>query len=89
MAKKQPKVTTVTEEVWEYEHLLELPGEPAEMIWIAEDDERSASYKAIRPGSTGNIRSRTETTQKSKHEDDVLLSATEWKVKAQNLLPKN
>jgi len=87
MAKKQPKAKTTTQEVWQYEHLLQLPGEQDEMIWIPEDDERSASYKAIRPGSTGNIRSRTETVRSVKHQDDELLETTEWKVKVQNLLP--
>lgn len=87
MAKKQPKAKTTTQEVWQYEYLLQLPGEQDEMIWIPEDDERSASYKALRENSTGRLRSRTETVRSAKHQDDELLEATEWIVKVQNLLP--
>ena len=86
MAKKQPQAKTITREVWEYEYLLSLPNEKPEIIWIGEDDERSASYKAVREGATGQIRSRTETIRVQKREDDVLLDATEWKQKAQTFL---
>lgn len=72
MAKKQPKVKVSTREVWEYEHLLTLPGEAPELIWIPEDDERSASYKALRDGSTGNIRSQVQKVQTIKNDVEVL-----------------
>jgi hypothetical protein len=57
-----------TEEVWEYEYdvLASEPdaeleeGEPS-TFWIEEDDERSASWKALGKGGTGNIRSYTRT----------------------------
>lgn len=87
MAKQQPKAKITTEVVWEYEYVIREKGQQPETIWIPEDDERSASYKALRDGATGNIRSRTETVQRQKREDDVLLEVTEWQVKAQSLLP--
>jgi len=62
------KFQNKTEEVWEYEYdvLASEPdveldeGEPT-TIWIEEDDERSASWKAIGRYATGNIRSYTRT----------------------------
>ena len=88
MAKKQPQAKTITREEWAYEFNLTLPGEKPEIIWIAEDDERSASYKALRDGATGNIRSRTIKVRIVKREDDQVLESTEWVVKKQNLLPQ-
>lgn len=88
MAKKQPKAKTTTQDVWQYEYIIREKGQQDEVLWIPEDDERSASYKALRENATGNIRSRSETVRSVKHEDDVLLEATEWKVKKQNLLPQ-
>lgn len=85
MAKKQPKARESTREVWEYEHLLRLPGEEPEMVWIPEDDERSASYKALREGSTGNIRSQTQKIRTTKGDVEIL-ERSEWSVKVQNLV---
>lgn len=87
MAKQQPKAKTTTEEVWQYEYTCSEKGQPDETYWITEDDERSASYKAIGAGGTGNIRSRTETIRRTKRQDDELLEASEWQVKSQSLLP--
>lgn len=86
MAKKQPKAKITTEVLWEYEYVIKEKGQPDEIIWIAEDDERSASYKAIRQGATGNIRTKTQKVSTTKGEREVLES-TEWQVKAQNMMP--
>lgn len=87
MAKKQPKAKVITEELWEYEFVITEKGQRPETIWIAEDDERSASYKALREGATGNIRTKTQKVRVVKHDREILES-DEWQVKEQNLLPK-
>jgi hypothetical protein len=86
MAKKQPKTKVTTEVVWEYEYVITEKGKAPEILWIAEDDERSASYKALREGATGNIRSRTQKVATTKGDREIL-EAGEWQVKVQNLLP--
>ena len=87
MAKKQPKAKVITEELWEYEFVITEKGQRPETIWIAEDDERSASYKALREGATGNIRTKTQKVRIVKHDREILES-DEWQVKEQTLLPK-
>lgn len=87
MAKKQPKAKVITEELWEYEFVITEKGQRPETIWIAEDDERSASYKALREGATGNIRTKTQKVRIVKHDREILES-DEWQVKEQSLLPK-
>lgn len=78
MAKKQKQVKPPKPQtVWEYECVLNIPGEPEEIIWVPEDDERSASYKAIRPDGTGKIRSKVINTSED----------SDWQVKTQTLLP--
>lgn len=78
MAKKQKQVKAPKPQtVWEYECILRFPGEPEEIIWVPEDDERSASYKAISAGGTGKIRSKVINTAER----------NDWQVKTQNLLP--
>jgi hypothetical protein len=53
---------SVTETVeWEYEYR----AEDGEVIWIREDDQYSAGYKAKSRGATGRIRSRTVMTVRS------------------------
>lgn len=88
MAKQQPKAKVSTEVIWEYEYVIREKGQPDETIWIPEDDERSASYKALRDGATGNIRSRTVKVRRVKRQDDEIIESTEWQVKKQNLLPE-
>lgn len=87
MAKKQPKAKVTTEVLWEYEYVLTEKGKRPETFWIAEDDERSASYKALRDGATGNIRTKTQKVSTVKGDREILESS-EWKVKKQNLLPQ-
>jgi hypothetical protein len=85
MAKKQPKAKITNETVWEYEYNLILPNEAPEVIWIPEDDERSASYKAVKPSATGRIRSREETIRTIKGDREII-EASEWAVKVQTLV---
>jgi hypothetical protein len=87
MAKKQPKEKVTTEVVWEYEYVVTEKGQRPEIIWIPEDDERSASYKALSQGATGNIRTKTQKVSTVKGEREVLESS-QWQVKKQNLLPQ-
>lgn len=87
MAKKQPKAKITTEVLWEYEYVITEKGQQPETIWIPEDDERSASYKALTRGATGNIRTKTQKVSTTKGEREILES-DEWKVKAQDLLPQ-
>ena len=88
MAKKQPKAKVTTEVVWEYEYVVTAKGQRPETIWIPEDDERSASYKAVgRDGATGNIRTKTQKVSTLKGDSEILES-TDWEVKVQNLLPQ-
>lgn len=79
MAKKQKQVKAPKPQtVWEYECSLPTwPGYPNELIWVPEDDERSASYKAISQSGTGLIRSKVINTSEE----------NDWEVKAQTLLP--
>ena len=87
MAKKQPQVKITTEVVWEYEFVVTAKGQQPETIWIPEDDERSASYKAIgRDGATGRIRTATQKVRTIKGDWEIL-ETSEWEVKVQNLLP--
>ena len=66
------ETTTTTHEEWEYEYHSVADGES---FWITEDDEWSASHKAMgSDGATGNIRSRT-----------VTVITTAWVVKKQNM----
>ncbi|MBC9704869.1 MAG: hypothetical protein H9W81_07815 [Enterococcus sp.] len=80
MAKKQkqakaPKPQTV----WQYECVLPATAhDPEEILWVLEDDERSASYKAISKAGTGRIRSKVINTPE----------ANDWVVKTQDLLPR-
>lgn len=68
MPRARPKIhSTVTREEWEYELQ---PGR-----WIPEDDEASASHKALGKARTGRVRSRTVVVQRSA-----------WAVKQQDLL---
>lgn len=89
MAKKQPKAKITTEVLWEYEYVITEKGKKPETIWIPEDDERSASYKArsLTRGATGNIRTKTQKVSTTKGEREILESG-EWAVKRQTLLPK-
>lgn len=74
MGKKSENTTTVeTVEVWEYEYKDSDGGS----VWIVEDDERSASYKATGNRATGNVRSKTKL---------VTTVSTPWKVKQQTLI---
>ena len=57
---------------WEYEYL---PSDGGSPFWIQEDDERSASHKAMSRGGTGAIRSRT-----------VVVRKTPWTMKQQDLV---
>lgn len=85
MAKKPKKVKAPKPQtIWQYECNIPEQGKkgapewsPVEVIWVPEDDERSASYKAIKPFGTGRIRSKVINTGEE----------TEWEVKTQNLLP--
>lgn len=79
MAKKQKRVQAPKPQtVWEYEAALPATKhEPEEILWVPEDDERSASYKAISPNGTGKIRSKVINTGEE----------SEWQVKTQTLLP--
>ena len=79
MAKKQKRVKAPKPQtVWEYECVLSIPGEPVEIIWVPEDDERSASYKAISPSGTRRVRSKVINTPEE----------NDWEVKTQNILPR-
>lgn len=80
MAKKQKVVKAPRPEtLWEYQCILpQENGRPDTVIWVREDDERSASYKAISKRGTGKIRSKLINTGEN----------NEWAVKAQNLLPQ-
>lgn len=87
MAKKQPKTKITTEVLWEYEYVITAKGQQSETIWIPEDDERSASYKAIgRDGATGNIRTATQKVSITKGDREIL-ETSEWAVKRQTMLP--
>lgn len=79
MAKKQKRVKPLkAETIWEYECVLPATKhDPEEIVWITEDDERSASYKAIKPFGTGRIRSKVINTDEQ----------NEWQVKQQDMLP--
>lgn len=88
MAKKQPQTKITTEVLWEYEYVITTKGQQPETIWIPEDDERSASYKAVgRDGATGNIRTATQKVSTTKGEREILESS-EWVVKRQTMLPQ-
>ena len=78
MVKKNENMTTVeTVEVWEYEY----KDSEGISVWIVEDDERSASYKATGNLATGNVRSRTKV---------ITTLSTPWTVKKQTLIaPKD
>lgn len=77
MAKKQKQVKTPKPYMmWQYEWLWQEPGQPDELLWINEDDERTASYKTLSEGATGRIRSKLSTDDES-----------EWVVKHQDYLP--
>jgi hypothetical protein len=78
MAKRNENTTTVeTVEIWEYEYKDSDGGS----VWLREDDERSASYKATGNRATGNIRSKTEV---------ITTVSTPWTVKEQTLVaPEN
>lgn len=76
---------TTVEEVWEYEYDLQFSEPDIEFEddepttrWIEEDDEWSASWKAISDrGATGNIRSYTRTVTVSKPVVKVALTKAE------------
>jgi hypothetical protein len=78
MAKKQKRIKPRRPEtIWEYEYVIVEKGQKDEIIWIREDDERSASYKALSRGATGRIRSKVINTGED----------ADWRVKVQDLLP--
>ena len=77
MAKKQKAVKAPRPEtLWEYECIVPQPGRPSRATWIPEDDERSASYKAVSEKGTGRVRSKEINTGEN----------NEWVVKAQTIL---
>lgn len=77
MAKKQKRVKTPKPQtIWQYECVLKEKGQPDEILWVPEDDERSASYKATSKHGTGRIRSKEINTGEE----------NDWQVKVQDIL---
>lgn len=77
------KVTTFIE--WDYELANPIDG----VVWVPEDDERSASWKAKGDHGSGFVRSRevtVTTTTTPKGVATPAIAYSDWDVKTQNLV---